>query len=188
MSISMGTTVKMLIILALLGCALAPASAEVLLQHESNLTGSLGSFNLVSVVSQSGGIFHYEYTLSYYDAYLNRPLTGFSVGNMSRLEYQNAGNLTPAPGAFADPVYNSLQDSIQWNATAVMPEDNIVKFWYDSPHGYTLVDVTSYGGAYIASGKTLGLAVPEPGVLSMFGVGIAGVGMGLMRKIRPRKR
>ena len=171
-------------------CAAAAWSAEIPNPYSSTLSGSgtssLGSFVLNAAVTESGGMFHYDYTLYFQNAI--RPLTTFSIGNTSHFEFYNAGNDQTAYFT-VNPVYdagNPGQNSVIWNATSPMPSGTTIKFWFDSPYPYGIVPATVSGGGKVSTGDTLGMVIPEPGTLIGICLGLSGVGMAALRKFRKR--
>jgi len=143
------------------------------------------SNSLTALVTLGGGLYHYEYTLNYYESFFGDPLTEFSVGNLGNMQFLNAGN----DHGFTNPVWNEpngSRNSVLWQKGASVPVGNIVKFWYDSYYTYTDVDVTLSGGLP-SSGRTLGM-VPDPSSLAGFAVGLSGLGVIGFRKLwyRPR--
>lgn len=172
------------IVLLVLG-ALGAAWATPTNPYTSVLSGDLGSFELVALVTQNGAMYHYEYTFTFSGA--TRPLTSFSVGNVSNLPFYDAGNDQTAYFS-TNPVHvagDPNQNSVLWNASAPMPAPKVIKFWFDSPVTYDLVMGSATGGGRIATGDTIGL-VPEPASLMMLAACVSGLGASLARRNRRR--
>lgn len=150
-------------------------------------TANLGGFGLDASVTRTGGLYHYEYVLSYVNA--ARPLTTFSVGNIGHHEFLRAGN--DKPTYFAnDPVYDPAdpsQDSVLWVASSPMPSSNTIRFWYESPNSYNVVSVSASGGGKIAGGSTLGM-VPEPTSICVTATGLVGISTTFFRRFKRRRK
>ncbi|MCX6344644.1 MAG: PEP-CTERM sorting domain-containing protein [Armatimonadetes bacterium] len=132
----------------------------------TTLTSSYGfSDELTATVTYSGGLYHYLYELSYFQSYNSGALTLFSINKPIGAVQTNAGN---DKGFINQPSENS----ILWSGSASVGQ--ICTFWFDSIHSYTTVGVTLKGGKF-ASGDTLGLIIPEPGVIASLAIGMTGL-------------
>lgn len=110
----------------------------------------------------TAGVWTYTYTLQITNS--TRPITGFSVGNLNRLQWYDATN----DKNFVNPT-DWTTDSVFWSGGSVPTTDGPITFMYKSRYGPTVVPTSLFGGARSADGFTLGLAVPEPGSLSALG-------------------
>lgn len=148
------------------------------------------SNNLTALVTPaSGGWFHYEYTLDFFDSAFFEPLTVFSVGNMSNMEFRDADNNV----GFENPIWNGSDpsaNSVRWEVDQqflpFVPTGQTVWFEYYSRYTYTEVSVTLAGGLP-SEGSTLGM-VPDPSSLAVLGVGLAGIGAIGLRRLRRSAR
>ena len=178
----------MLLVLALVTSAVAVSNPMT-----STLAGtgpnSSRTFTLVAQVTEQPTYFHYEYTLTFDPTWSPRPLSSFSVANLDRLAFTNAG--TSLPGNFVSPVFNPLdpnQNSVLWTATTPLQYSagGSARFWFDSIYPYQVVSTSAAGGGISASGQTLGM-IPEPTTLAAVSLGFAGLCGGLLRRLRARK-
>ncbi len=164
-----------IVLCALLGAAALPVAADV---YDSTLAGPLGSVPVHAEAIYSQGLWQYTYVVNI--AGLSRNATGFSIGNIDRLEYNAANNNRD----LTNPVYFAGTDSILWTAGNVSPSAETITFSFESVYGPTLTACTLWGGAFPAVGTTLGM-VPEPS--SLFGLAmtsLVAVGFNIRRRTR----
>lgn len=146
-------------------CASAPAAALV---YDSTLAGPLGSVAVRAEAAYSAGLWTYTYTADV--SQLTRNTTGFSIGNLDRVLFSDAAN----DRNFTNPVFAGT-DSIMWTAGSVAPAAGPIVFTLQSTYSPATVNATLWGGAFPATGTTLGL-LPEPSgfaVLAIYGLGAA---------------
>jgi len=139
--------------------------------YKSTIVNDFSQNDLTARVTYNpvSGLYHYEYTLVYLEAFGDEPLTDFSVGNIHNRSYTNA---TSSIASFS--MVESSQDSVYFYIPyGDAPTGTTVTFSYDSVHPFGLANVTLAGGLF-ANGQTLGMS-PEPSSLLAVAFGLGGV-------------
>lgn len=127
-----------------------------------------------------GNYWSYTYVATITNA--SRNVTGFSVQNIPLLPYFGAWNdkncVNPPDGNL---------DSVFWSGGSVPPSAGTITFGFRSAYGPTVVDVSLFGGARTADGKSLGMAIPEPAsVAAMSALAFGGIAA-IYRRRRSRR-
>jgi hypothetical protein len=155
--------------------AVGAVSADWLM--DSVLEGELGSLDLHCVVSLDSGVYTYTYELTA-TAVVN-PVHLFDVGNPNQLVFTDAVNWGTSH-SFTDPTYKDFLTSVAWtNGELKFGETGT--FVYETVYAPMEVFTSVSGGGISSDGVTLGMMIPEPGMLSLVGLCALGA-LGLIRR------
>jgi len=206
MTMMVGTMRRMIVLLFALAIAGVGPAWAVSNPWTQLLSGTGGNVQVLAQVDFLGvSVDHpykFTYTLTFTAPPVEQPawtvnLSSFSVGNLEKLAFFNAGNNKPSyfANSTSNPTYNPSRPkiSVTWNASSPYPvSEGSISFWYqtDKP-SYKEVDASIAGGSsQAAGGLSLGMTdpAPEPSSLVAIGIGLAGIGLSLKRRRDLSKR